>query len=318
MQFITAGNLSYITSPQSPYEPMGYNAWPADEKLAFHLARDEDTRYEKPPAGSLATTVGNLCRSLLVLNRIFDVDSDFRPLGLRRSIHPIGVTAGGEFVPEPNTPYTGVLKTGALVYLRLSTAVPGQMIPGISVKYLIDGKNSVDTVSIHELGPQKGRDFFLNELLTTIPDAKGAVKLGAFLFSLAKKNPTSLSPSNLCQVDRFGHVENSPRIPFNIVYEPTAAVKGLIPPDSKNAFQTDVMNKVPAGTAMYDVYAIAKKGGVKVKIGTIRTSSPFLATEHGDHEIFVRHNRNGETGLLPPSVWRKANDFHDWIDKVSA
>lgn len=227
------------------------------------------------------------------------------------AIHTHGVTAAFEYISTGTHHYTGVLASGALGMIRTSNALPGANIPGIGALFFVDGKNSVGFVGIHELAPQKdGMQFFDTNVTNMLPDPKGApAKIGAFQFSLAKKYAHQLSASNLASVDRFGNTVAAPVAPYQIFLEPTAQAKAQLGTQSGTDIRKDFMDKLPKGSNIYDVYAIAKKGETPVKIGSITTTTDFVASEHGDKDFFVRHNRGGKQGLVIETT-------KEWLEKI--
>lgn len=292
----------FITTPS---EPAGYTALSAAAKQGLQLRLINESAYKEalppekfPPISKIVTSLGTHVLT-------FDHDSDFMPalpiVGQReRAIHTHGVLAAFEFVPTGRHGYTGVLETGALGMIRTSNALPGKNLPGIGALFFIDGKNSAGFVGIHELAPQKDGMGFLDRNVTNVlPDPTDApAKVGSLQFSLAKKYANKLSASNLASVDRHGNVVANPNAPYQMFFEPTAEARSLLGKQSGTDIRADFIEKFKAGTHLYDVYAIARKGQEPVKIGEITTSSDFAASKHGDKDFFIRHNRGGVYGLF--------------------
>lgn len=290
----------------TPSEPKGYTALSAAAKQALQLQLIHESAYEKAslPQEKFPSVV-QIATSLATHVLTFDHDSDFMPalpiVGQReRAIHTHGVIAAFEFVSTGHHDYTGLFKTGALGMLRTSNALPGKNLPGIGALFFIDGRNSAGFVGIHELAPQKDGMQFLDQNVTNVlPDPKDIpAKLGGLQFSLAKKYATKLSASNLADVDRHGNVVANPNAPYQIFFEPTAEAKKLLGKQSGTDIRADFIEKFKAGTHLYDVYALTKEGQEPVKIGEITTTSDFVASRHGDKNVFIRHNRGGVYGLF--------------------
>jgi hypothetical protein len=119
-----------------------------------------------------------------------------------------------------------------------------------------------------------------------------------FFAFLAKKGPLHIPIENLADHDQFGNVANQGLHPYQIFYVPHAAVRGRIPTDSKNDFRTDLINNIPQGTPLYDVYVTDGPNGDTTKVGTLVTTSDFVASKFGDEQLFFRHQRGKDLSLV--------------------
>lgn len=61
-------------------------------------------------------------------------------------------------------------------------------------------------------------------------------------------------------------------------------------PDDFEAEYTDQLTTIQIGTVLYDVYVLASPDDSEVKIGSLRTTSPFVTSNWGDEKLFFQHN----------------------------
>jgi hypothetical protein len=60
-------------------------------------------------------------------------------------------------------------------------------------------------------------------------------------------------------------------------------------PQSNKDFRDDLA-RIPSGSKLWDVMAIERDGAERVLIGSIVTTSRFVASQYGDEKIFFKHN----------------------------
>ena len=80
-----------------------------------------------------------------------------------------------KFNPSSGSPYTGIFKGADLGLIRLSSATEPtpdtKLGPGMGLKFLRDGVDSANLVSMYRVDGQPGDwNFFANSFETTIPD----------------------------------------------------------------------------------------------------------------------------------------------------
>jgi hypothetical protein len=114
----------------------------------------------------------------------------------RKYIHSVGTTGKVKFVPARHkgnhTKYTGIFKGAEYGIARFSSAAaPSEsqpLAPGLGLKFLRDGIDSANLVSMFGVAGQPGDwDFFSNDFFThiTAPPPTGALNLVAKKFSTA-------------------------------------------------------------------------------------------------------------------------------------
>lgn len=71
------------------------------------------------------------------------------------------------------------------------------------------------------------------------------------------------------------------------------------------------LNSIPAGSIVYDVYAIASPNACEVKIGSVKILSQFVSSKFGDENLFFRHNWIEEDLKVHP-------DWDEYIPKFTS
>ena len=129
-------------------------------------------------------------RALSNLPSTFNREADELEKARIKIIHSYGSLAKIKFISNKKHPYTGILKSGALGLARFSLAANPETnksyIPGIALKFLIDGKASLNVMAMNNLkGQAQNHNWFAYEFSTQIPAAKDwKLKIIEYIFSL--------------------------------------------------------------------------------------------------------------------------------------
>lgn len=310
--------------------PASYEASSAVAKQKMLWKEIAETPYGKSckPQGGLflaALTAPNTIASMpTTLNR----SSDELPAGRRKMVHPFGAEAMVEFVKDVDAPggYTGLYATSTRektevvpALVRLSLAGDEHVIgftPGLAVKFLIDGKPSVNVVAMPSLMGQKGdTNFFRYPASNEVADPHAGLRAGAdFLdwikadsFALGqnlafmpamKRGPLEPTPNNL-HVDHLaarrvnGELVTAAdrKSPSHLVFRaPKNIVSWWDLPQNRGFDYRDMLAALNVGTVLYDVSARATASSPEVHIGVLRMTSSFVASKWGDYRLFFRHN----------------------------
>lgn len=180
--------------------------------------------------------------------------------------HPFGSTACATFEPAPGSPYTGALAAPALALVRLTINVdaPDAWNPGIGLKLLVDGQESVNALA----------SAFYD------PTAPG-VDTGLFAHTLESRNKVGrLALDHLGAVAPDGSAVGAPRVPTLLRFVPATG----LPREGTGDFR-DMLAALPAGTV---IYRLVDQDGVAV--GTLRTMTPFVASDSEDRLLHFAHH----------------------------
>jgi hypothetical protein len=109
----------------------------------------------------------------------FDTKGDTMPMEgsklRQKHIHGVGPVGKVKFIPIGTHNYTGVFKGSDYGYMRLSSAAqPSWMqnlVPGAGIKFLRDGEDSANTVTMPSTDGQKSFNYFKYDFVNPIPNA---------------------------------------------------------------------------------------------------------------------------------------------------
>jgi hypothetical protein len=248
--------------------------------------------------------------SLLSLATTFDTVSDEMPEGRRKLLRPAGIVATFTFEADyPETPaepgigrsgpYTGLLAPGrgpVAGVLRLSDNGVKSFNPAVAIKFLVDGKPSVNTLAAVSMdGQGDDHNFFSHPITSHLepPTSLGA-KVIWDLFGLVKKDPSLLPLDNLSATNADGTPVDAAtqRAPYELYYVGHGELAKRF--DAKPHEYRQDLHALGPGAVLYDVFARAAPGdapNAREKIGQITLTSTPVATKAGDERLFFQHNR---------------------------
>jgi hypothetical protein len=303
--------------------PEDYEAHTAAEKQAvlWNLLTSTEYGARCRPAGGTFLQGITAPSSVPSLPVTFEHASDQLPAGRNKFLHPFGAVAEVELSIDLTAPrYTGVLAPGTVTrgVTRFSLAGDPNLIgftPGMALKFLIDGRPSVNVVAMDSLmGQGRDRNFFSRAFANGVPDprtevawwdvvnkvkAKAIALVSGTLFRAAlAQGPEAPDPNHL-GVDHLAawnpdgtNVPLEARdYPNDVVFEPSAELVDAWDADfSPSDDYRDVLAAiVTPGTVLYTVHA-AREGRALERIGELRATSTFVASKWGDFRLFFRHN----------------------------
>lgn len=206
----------------------------------------------------------------------------------------------------PNSPYTGIYKSGAHGLARLSNQQleeVGSFVPQMAVKILLDGRPSVNWHVVHDPFQGQGDDgnFCKNPFSNVLspPPQKGepAGHVKAFIETVSslpgglKNQPESAL--NLPVYEHAGVNVNGSDVsghmiaPYEMIWKPNPAVGWDL--ENANDYRVNLA-EIPSGSLLYTVYARKTKNAKEEKIGKLITESEFASSKYGDEGIFYRHS----------------------------
>ncbi len=302
-------------SSSMPIDP-AYEAKKAKEKQSILWQKIVASRYTKMPEFSGLEALPVLANSLNANTKSYyqvtmQRESDEMPAGRAKRIHTYGSVAKIKFVADPSSRYSGLFKGVKYGLIRTSLAAKSSetnTIPGLAVKFLIDGLPSGNFMAMYSLDGQDSYDYFRNTFSNEVkPPTGAAVKILTGVFSRVSSHPNRVGVRHLAGVLENGAKEPSftgpnvlELIPNKSVLYPIIGEKGFVH-DVRDDFQ-----KIPAGTVLYEVVAVldpdadpvySKKVGRTDKVGKIVTDSEFVASDYGDSQLFFRHENYNTDGV---------------------
>jgi hypothetical protein len=247
----------------------------------------------------------------------FDYVSDAMPKTWDGSIrtkyiHSVGVVSKCKFVSTGDHPFTGIFEGADFGFCRLSSAAKPTdsqpLAPGISLKFLRNGKSSSDVVALYSVNGTPGDwNFFSKDLSNHIGAAEGtALHALAYKFSSITNHIQEVGLSNYSNYNQDGQ-ETANVFPFKLRFHPHASVQNLIPTELQGedymAYTTQLETLIPANSTIYDVYALDKPlplGGVETLIGSLQMDGAFTTSNWGDKNMFFQHQYIKDDTKLRP------------------
>lgn len=280
--------------------PSGYSSLSATEKRDTLQGLVLESRYKTLPGYGVfmsLETITDVLRSAVNTSFVkgaWENDGDVMVNGRSKMIHRYASTATFTFRPTTPAAASGLLSAPAVGVLRIGPAVApteSSFIPGMGIKFFVDGKPSVDMVAMDSVdGQGANRNPFARVFSTTIPGVMGtAQKVLESIFAKAagEGNTSHVGPGLLAAINRDGSAVEASSVTKieDVQFEPTSEAAQLIPPDSTEDNRADLATRVPAGTTLYRVYI---QPGRK-HVGEIVTDSAFVSSRVGDR-LFFKHD----------------------------
>jgi hypothetical protein len=256
-----------------------------------------------------------------LLKPAFDNGGDEMEPGRKKLLHPYGAVAKVEFrrVAE-DTGYTGLFSGGSITanpgIARISSggaeSVLGGFVPGMGLKFFVQGAASIDLHVMHGMNAQnvdtEGRNPFARPFSNEF-QKEGAtlfIKAGMKLFDLVH-NPSNMLPlDQTAYRDWNGASAQAPVAPRKVVFEPTPEVKATADAFVRAHRGVDhrvvlavVTKSAGEGEKGIPLYTVRNdQGGV---LGTLVATSPFVPSRFGDRQLFFRHHHGCDRKDGPPA-----------------
>lgn len=225
------------------------------------------------------------------LGKSFDHASDEMPEGRVKVIHAYGSSVRIAFIPKTEHPFTGLFKSGAIGVARLSLATPmvdtGTFVPGMAIKLFVDGQPSKNMHIMQRLeGQGDNRDFFKHTFTNKLPQPETkTTQYGAKYFARFVEDPIFLTVNHVAAYQADGTKEAVVKAPYQLFLRPA----GVHLPESAADFREE-LTKIPEGSALYEVYGTySANTTTPIHIGTIVTTSQFIASEYSDKTLYFQH-----------------------------
>jgi hypothetical protein len=278
--------------------PDDYQTKSASEKQALLWNNVEKTAYKKLPVqGPSGLDMANLL-NVNYLTKSISNESDEMPSKRKRLIHTYGSVAKIIYTPISSTPaFTGLFSSVVPCIIRASVVKydPKNLMPGIAIKFLVDGHPSLNIHALHNIdGQGKNYDYFANPFTNIIPPPTSpTMRTILDVFTKAARTFTSDGSAMKVSVDAFakinadGSLAANPHAPEQIYFYPTTEVTH----DSKDNRDFRIkLSELPVGTKLFDVFVNnpADKNN-PLLIGKITLESKFIASQYGDEIIFFQH-----------------------------
>ena len=262
-------------------------------------------------SGSFSHIVQNMAGLLTEsMAPVFTATGDTLVDGRTKYIHRVGVVGRVQFVPVSDgmRKYTGCFDGVRYGLIRFSSAteptknVP--LTPELGLKFLRDGRDSANLVSMHSLEGQPGNwNFFAHSFTTTLsPDVPSGIghEMVALKFATTT-NYTRLQ--DMAAYDQHGTHSDPARFPYLLRFVPHHEVATLFPVEFAGFPQQ--LASIPSGARLYDVYALDQPHGTELFVGTIQLIGALTRSKWADERLFFRHQKK-ENDLVKCPVWKQS------------
>jgi hypothetical protein len=261
----------------------------------------------------------------------FETPGDEMKSGRTKYIHSVGVTGMVKFVKKGDHDYTGIFEGAEHGIIRLSSAAEPSsskpLAPGMGLKFLRDGQDSANLVSMFDVAGQPGDwNFFSNDFVTHIPPATG-VKLNILgaKFASFTNFIQEVGLSDFARYRQNGDMLVNPKFPFSLRFHPHRSVRDLFPTELEGENYTgyvDQLKTVEGDSTLYKVYAMdqpAELGGKETYIGDLVLDGALHSSKWGDEKLFFRH-QNMKDDLKIQPTWEKYTEkfYKPWFQNLSA
>jgi len=241
----------------------------------------------------------------------------FEGNGIREKyIHTVGTVAQVEWKDLGGHSYSGIFKGATNGYVRLSLAkepvtTVQETAPGMGLKFLRDGIDSANLVAMYSVNGQDSWNFFKNDFTTHIGKAELELIPLILKFSEATNYvmEVGLSDWGLYGEDGIQVADADFKFPFMLRFKPTGEIS--FPDEYVNDWKDDLMS-IPAGTTLYQVYALDEPeelGGIEAHIADLVLTSALTTSTWGDNHLFFRHQDMADDVALRP-------EWKDYLDTV--
>jgi hypothetical protein len=306
-----------LSQPGDDFRSPTYLAKSASAKMALLWAK---ITSNTSPLGFYDDTTFNSEFFTEDMRQSFGPTSDILFTGRKKLIHTVGLIAKANYVPAAGNPYTGVFEGCTNALMRFSVvdlpdttyttadSAYDNFNPSFAFKCLVDGKASANLFGMGSFMGQKSWNFFKNDFTNSLPKptdcgacprefaiAKAQVHIGY----IGTSTPAKYTETG---VDRTSTL----KFPYKLIFKPNPVLTAMFTDTYTEDFKTQLA-RIPAGTKLYDVYALADSTSTTKEqlIGAINSSSTFTTSKWGDEFMYFQHHFGEQDFTLKPE-WRRA------------
>jgi hypothetical protein len=253
----------------------------------------------------------------------FTYEGDTLPEGRRKLIHECGTSIKIAFEASKENEYSGIFESGASFgILRLSLALKQEVaeqsfwhslgfekkdncIPGIALKFYIDYKPSLNIVAMPSLDGQEEANLFSYIFTTALCPAEKSIRnnIVSCVFKSALEvagqphgDIHALACDHLARVHSNGKKVHDYNAPYELLFIPTKSAKALFNHAKMSDDFREVLENRGNNLILFNVHARKSKDDPCCNfIGTIKATSNFIASAHGDNTFFKHYHAHNES-----------------------
>jgi len=305
-----------------PFFKWDYCAYDPVESFESKSASQKIQYYEEKIAANPRITVeyGNNLKILssswgTSVRTSFDNFLPEMPPGREKNIHTVGAVCTVD-LEVSSSRYSGLFGRGShrgFVRLGLAAAPDDEGItPGIGFKFPRTGVPSGDFVSMHNTDGGQPWNFFASNMSNHISPAVGPKVLLAKKFEDATICSGMVGLSHLAAWDQNGNRVSSPKFPYKLFFVPKVKTQNS---PTTVAEYIKQFEGFAVGTKLFDVWAcgspkedetpaatnLEANCGSSSFLGSVKIAKECKASEYGDKQFHIRHQRIEEDWDLEPS-----------------
>lgn len=196
--------------------------------------------------------------------------------------HRLGASALAEFRPNPKHPFTGLLARHCLLVLRVSLAVEPEkaFVPGLQVKFLIDGRPSVNVSAMHDLSGEPEHNVFGSQLSNVLvrPRRWSTRMAVAMRSNKLMEQPIEQIFSICSDGTEVRHVESGQQLLFCPTDLARSRMRGV------RDFRRELPRILP-GSPLFEVYVVSERLAEPALVGVVELTSSFISSEFQDTRL---------------------------------
>lgn len=196
--------------------------------------------------------------------------------------HRFGATALASFVPATRHPFSGLVAHQTELVIRVSLAIdPDEaFVPGLSIKWLIDGQPSVNVCAMHDISGEQENNVFGSQLSNVLvrPRKFATRWLAGLRSSRLMEQPIEQVFTVCPDGTQVKKVEAGTQLLFCPTDLARSRLRGV------RDFRRE-LPRLAVGSPLYEVYAVSDKYAEPVLVGRIELSSAFLSSEFQDTRL---------------------------------
>ncbi len=317
--FLSFGSLAFAESEAIEHHEVSEKIGFAKEKSDSIWQQILSTQYSKENLSEIEGpgffgTPKLLCSKFVSKTFVTEPgDNDKMQEGRSKLIHGMGTVIRAKWVPvSHNAPYrfTGIFESGAeQVLARFSLAKPptidmakpvnNNFTPGMGLKVLLDGRDSLNIMAMKSLDGQKEQNIFEHTFTNVLPPpASGIVSYllsrsftgGLNQLGAVDPNPLVLPLKHLASLDSRGNLVDKPFEPFRINFKPTAAAKALMHEATLKDDFRNVLAGKGEGVVLYEIWVSTADSKTEWHVGSLEGTSGFVASQYGDEVLRFKHH----------------------------
>ena len=220
-----------------------------------------------------------------------------------KSLYSVGSVAKAVWTDVGGHPYTGLFRGQTRAIIRLSTLSQPDadgMTPALAIKLFRSGQPSANILAMQSTEGQTSGNFFQETLSNHAPYGIADSALAA-KFSLVAEPASFTGLSDVSLFSQSGALASGIiTFPYEVQFVPNQVLSSLFANRLPTQNLQEMFDMIPAGSKLYDVYAIADPGGSPQLIANLRTTSAIISSAAGDNFLFFRHQKMEDDVKLNP------------------